>query len=450
MSELREGIHVVGVEALNFHRLKVAHVRIEPGGRFVKVSGKNGAGKTSLLRAIRAALGGAGEILDHALNDEAEESKGEIRVELDNGFTIERRFTESAPKGYLTITGPDGGKHGQAKLNGWLGHLSFDPLAFFDLKPDRQREVLLSLGKDPTLADQLDALREEHARLYSERTPHIAEQRRARAVPKPEGDRPEPVDTSAEMERLRNLQGAQREYQDMQRRILAADERLRENDRQQIDASNRIRELEAELKRAEKALGDLKAKGERIASERQEDLDVLAHMTPVEADIEAVHDRIAAADATNAALEPWKAWERAQQELEAATDFVEELTTRMGRLAEQERTLIAEAGIPVQGLSFEPETGEPLLNGRPLAVASGAERIRLAVAVAQAADPELHICLVDEANDLDLEQLQELDRLAREYGFQVWGCRIGLEGPGEILVEDGEARSAEVPEPVEA
>lgn len=441
----RNGIHVIGVEASNFHRLRVADIKILPGGRFVKLTGPNGSGKTSLLRAIRAALGGAGEILDHALNDEAEEPKGEIRVELTNGFTIERRFTESAPKGYLTVTGPDGGKHGQAKLNGWLGSLSFDPLAYFDLPPKRQAEILLSLGRDPTLADQLDAIREEHRRVYEERTPWIAEQRRARAVPKPEGERPEPVDTSAEMERLRKLQGAQREYQDMKRRIHAADERLQENDRQQLAASNRIREIEEELRRAEKALEELKAKGERIAAERQDDLDILGHMSPVDADIEAVHERIAAADATNAALEPWKAWERAQEELEHANGQVQIYTTSLERLRQTERTKIAEAGIPVPGLSFDPESGEPLLNGRPLAVASGAERIRLAVNVAQAANPDLHICLVDEANDLDLEQLQELDRLAREYDFQVWGCRVGIEGGGEILVEDGEARSTAEP-----
>ena len=108
--------------------------------------------------------------------------------------------------------------------------------------------------------------------------------------------------------------------------------------------------------------------------------------------------------------------------------------------------MIAAAGIPVPGLTFDPETAEPQLNGFPLALASGGERIRMAVAVALAVDPELRVCLVDEANDLDLEALEELDRLATEHGFQVFACRIGLEGAGEIVVDDGEAVT---PEPAE-
>lgn len=438
----KRGIHVVGVEATNFHRLRVAEIRIEPGGRFVKLTGPNGAGKTSLLRAIRAALGGAGEVLDHALNDEAEESKGEIRVELTNGFTIERRFTESAPKGYLTVTGPDGGKHGQGKLNGWLGSLSFDPLAYFDLKPERQREILLSLGRDPTLGEQLEAIRQEYARVYQDRTPWIAEQRRARAVPKPEGERPEPVDVSGEMTKLRELQVAERERQDAFRAAEAAARQAERDQDEHERADDRVAELERLLEEAKaraKATAEIALASEKAAEAAKAAAEGIPDPS---AEIEAVQARISEADAVNAQLEPWKAWERAQQDLEAAGLEVEARTNSLERLRQTERTLIAEAGIPVPGLSFDPESGEPLLNGRPLSVASGAERIRMAVNVAQAANPELHICLVDEANDLDLEQLEELDRLAREYDFQVWGCRIGLESKGEIVVEDGVAKSA--------
>lgn len=441
MADETKGIHVVGVEVANFHRLKVAEVRIDAGGRFVKVSGANGAGKTSLLRAIRAALGGAGEVLDHALNDEADEPKGEIRVELTNGFTIERRFTESAPKGYLTVTGPDGGKHGQGKLNGWLGSLSFDPLAYFDLKPERQRQVLLNLGGDPTLSDQLDEIRAQHRIAYEARTPWIAEQRRARSVTKPDGDRPDPVDVSGEMAKLRELQAAERERQDAFRAARAAGDQAERDQAEYQEADARVAELERLLEEA-KAHAVETAEVARASDTRARKATVAADALPDPSDaINGVQDRIAAADATNAALEPWRGWERAQEDLEKANAEVEGRTAALEDLRQTERRLIAEAGIPVPGLTFDPESGEPLLNERPLAVASGAERIRMAVNVAQAANSELRICLVDEANDLDLEQLKELDRLAREYGFQVWGCRIGLEGAGEIVVEDGEARS---------
>lgn len=165
---------------------------------------------------------------------------------------------------------------------------------------------------------------------------------------------------------------------------------------------------------------------------------------------ETVHAGADEADQVAAALEPWKAADRARAEAEEATKRVEAITAEMNGLDAQEKELLASAGLPVDGLSFTAD-GSPLLNGRPLEVASGAERIRLAVAVALAAHPALRICLVDEANDIDLDGLAELDRLAQEHGFQVWAARLGIEGPGEIVVEDGKARARDAaPETVPA
>jgi hypothetical protein len=94
----------------------------------------------------------------------------------------------------------------------------------------------------------------------------------------------------------------------------------------------------------------------------------------------------------------------------------------------------------VDGISFAPD-GAVLLNNRDLAVASGFERIRMAFRVAVAANSRLKAVLVDEGNDLGLDGLKELDALCHETGIQGFLCRIGLEGPGEIVVEDGEARN---------
>lgn len=444
-----EGIHVVGVEVSNLHRIRMAKVTLAPGGRVVKVSGANGSGKSSLLNAIKSALGGAGEVLPAAINDAAEDGKGHVRLQLTNGFTVERRFTESAPKGYLTITGPDGGKHGQAKLGEWLGSLNFDPLALFALPPARQREILLSAGSNPTLASQLDGTKTAYKALYDERTQWISQQRKARGVAKPEGERPEPVDTSAEMAKLRELQAEQRRQQDQHRALVDLQASVVRSEEHCEEAAEEVARLEEELAAAREALAREEKERDSLIAQQSKAEEAYHGQKSVDPDIEAVHERIAAADQVNASLEPWKAWERAQAELAEATAKVDEFTADMDRLKAHERKLIAEAGIPVPGLSFDPETGEPLLNERPLSVASGAERIRMAVAVAVAVNPQLRICLVDEANDLDLDALEELGRLAKEHDFMVWACRIGIEGPGEIEVQDGEALSVDAPEPAE-
>lgn len=441
----KEGIHVVGIDVENLHRLRFADVKLLAGGGLVRVTGKNKSGKSSLLTTIKEAFGGAAEVTEIPIHKGSE--AGQVRIALSNGFTITRRITEQNTKGYLTVLAPDGGKHGQAKLNEWLGATSFDPLAFFSLKPERQREILLGLGSDPDLAEKLDEVRSRHAKLYAERTPFISEQQRCRRVKRPEGERPEPVDVSAAMEELRALQAKERARGDLVRDIRQLGQSITTNGDAKRSKRNRIKELEEELAKARTELDVLEEQGAGLERERAGLIAALEATPPVDAELAAVQEQLDQADSVNASLEPWKEWERAQASLKEATKSVDGLTEQIGQAKAEEIRLIAAAGIPVPGLTFDPETAEPQLNGFPLALASGGERIRMAVAVALAVDPELRVCLVDEANDLDLEALEELDRLAKEHGFQVFACRIGLEGAGEIVVDDGEALT---PEPAEA
>lgn len=413
-----------GVEVTNFRRLRVAQVRLDPDAGLVRVTGKNRAGKTSLLRAIQGVLGGAKAIEGNPIHDG--ENGAQARIVLSNGFAVERRFTSATPKGYLTVTSGDGGRYGQEKLNEWLGPHSFDPLAFMSLRPREKADLLLGLGKDPDLATKLEALDAERKRLYDERTPWITAKRAASRVPEPDYARPEPVDVSAEMERLAKLEAEQRERVAITADIQRVDEGIASVDEQ-------IAELERKLE----ALRDRRARGEKLRAELVAKRDAIPDRT---AAIEAVRAHIADAQAIDEQIRPWEEYDRAQERLQEARARERELTEAIQRVDEEKTRLLAEAAIPVTGLSFA-EDGTPLLNGRPFEEASGAERIRLAVEVAMAANPKLRICLLDEANDLDLDSLAALDALAKEHGFQVWAVRIGLEGPGEIVVEDGEART---------
>jgi len=59
----------------------VARVEYVPEVGLVRVTGANASGKTSLLRAIMAALGGAGEVLPDTIRDDAVDG-GEVLVKL--------------------------------------------------------------------------------------------------------------------------------------------------------------------------------------------------------------------------------------------------------------------------------------------------------------------------------------------------------------------------------
>ena len=97
MAAAEEGIHVLAVHASNFHRLTFAEARVVPGVGLVRVTGKNGSGKTSLLRGIRSVLGGAKQVLPEALHEGTE--SGVYRILLSNGFVVERQDHDEGGSG---------------------------------------------------------------------------------------------------------------------------------------------------------------------------------------------------------------------------------------------------------------------------------------------------------------------------------------------------------------
>lgn len=435
----KSGITIAQVTVRDFHRLEFAEVEHVPGEGLVRVQGKNGSGKSSFLRAIMAGLGGAGEVRPDVIREGAE--TGEVRIALTNGFTVRRRFTEAAPKGYLTVEGPDGGKHTQGKLAEWLGAHAFDPAAFFALAPARQRDLLFSLGTNPELPEQLAEARREYSRVYEERTPVISRRRYLRSTTRPEGDRPEPVDVSGEMQRLAELQRqgqeravAAREVEGLLRDGEAHARRVKDGERRVAELEEALRVARGDLAQAEKDL--VQARG--FYAEAKERADA---MPDVSTEISECQARIREADQVRASLGPWEAWERAQEEEAGLAIIEEELTAELGALKGREAALLEQAGIPVDGLSFS-EDGEPILNGRSLTVASGAERVRLAVQVALAANPDLRVVLLDEeANALDEDAIKALNQLAVDHGFQVWAARVASDPASEVVVVDGRATS---------
>lgn len=436
----KKSVHITSVEAKDFHRLSVCRVEFVPGKGLVTITGKNASGKTSLLRAIMAALGGGGAIRKDTVRKGAD--RAQVKVELDNGYTIIRKFSEQNPKGSLTVIDKLGGKHNQGKLNEWLGARSFDPLSFFTLKPAAQRDVLLSIATDPDLAKNLAALKEERQGAYDRRTPYISRKQVATRVERPDGDKPEPIDVSAKMDRLGELRGMQeardkagRDARDLQGEVRrAADEWQRLKDTVEV--------LTEQLQQAQANAEDAKVKHAEATAKLERSVELYEELPDYTAAMDDIQEEIAAAGNEAQALRPWTRWEEAQAELEEVQCTIDSLTEEIQKNDAAQTRLLANSGIPVKGLSFTVE-GEPLLNDNALEVASGRERIDMAVNVAMAADPDLKICLLDEANDLDEDALKLLNDRAIENDFQIWIARISKEGGGEIIVEDGVAESAE-------
>lgn len=419
---MKNPITIVKVKVDNFLRLTIARVEVDPKGGLIRITGQNKAGKTSLLRSIMANLGGGKEVPSDPLNEDSE--TGAITLELSNGYTVERRFTntESGRKGYLKIVGPNGEEMKQTELNDWLGPRSFDPLHFFSLSLNEQRDILL--GLDPLIAAELVSLDDESESLKSERLPYNSTIQKINRMKTPDGLRPEKVDVTAEMEGLEELEAQQNKH------ILAANELN--------STSAYIDSCEEEIKLIEESLEIERQRFKDLTRQKDDLQHKVAEHRPMTMDIDQLKEKISGADKINAELAPWEEYDRGQVELKEAVSASKKFTAQIDELDAEKKTLLGNLSIGVEGLGFD-EAGSPTLNGHPMDQASGRERVEVAVGVAMAYDPPLKICLVDEGNDLDAEGLIALDALAKEHRFQIWLCRIDEGNPGEVVVDDGQA-----------
>ncbi len=418
---------ITGFKASNFKRIEVAE--ITPAGNMVKISGKNRAGKTSILDAIYCTLTGKASVPDEPLRRGAK--RGASQVMIGDKYIAERTFSKKSGT-QLKLTTAEGVKVSKPQqiLDDLVGNLSFDPLAFQRMTSRQQADTLRELtGVDTTILDR------EYDRTFAERTPVNSRAKsltaRLAAVPVPDAA-PAEVSVSALAEELE-----------------AAGELNREN-----GASRELLEEMREQAHADSAALDAaKAKIEAFELKRDEAADRLAQ---IEADIEGqtsivegledidtapIRERMATAEESNAehrrATEAHAERDRLQAELTEASDEAEAMTERLDALREQRIEMIAAADMPLDGLSFS-DDGEVSYNGLPLDQASSAEQLMVSLAMGGALNPELRVLFVRDGSLLDSESMGIVETWAEGEDYQVWCELVDETGDIGIVIEDGQ------------
>jgi len=118
--------------------LGIESMEINPG-QITKIEGKNGAGKSSALEAIKAVLKGGHQA--ELLRNGADE--GEVVLVLDDGRTITKTVTADESK--TTLTHPEHGKIAKpmAFVNGLTDDMSLNPIKFLECKAADRADLLL-------------------------------------------------------------------------------------------------------------------------------------------------------------------------------------------------------------------------------------------------------------------------------------------------------------------
>jgi DNA repair exonuclease SbcCD ATPase subunit len=443
------------ISALHVENIKALHtIDFEPGdASLIVVGGRNAQGKTSVLDSIAFALGGKELIDDEPIHRGSR--KGKVTVELTNGYRVERTFT--ARGGQLKVLPPGNVDAGapisspQTRLNEWLGAITFDPLAFSRMKAKDQRELLAGLvGLDFT---ELDAKRE---RAYSAR--HDANQERhrlegARTEVEHHDDVPEePVDISDLLDEQRQAEGEWLKVQKLE--ADAKTERWKAKERQEragqcLDLvqskTRRIEALEEEIEQLRNDLASHVGEADEALAQREEHLDAAASLdVDVQTardkapDLEAIRSRIANAEGTNRKVRENGEWVKYTQQIADLNFEADEATATIKAIDEQRKEEIANASYPLKGLAVDDD--QVIFQDLPLSQASGAEQLRVSVALGMALNPELKVLLVRDGSLLDDDSLEMVRMMAAENDAQLWLERVGTDAHTTITIEEGEIR----------
>jgi len=443
--------YITELIAENVKKLRV--VRIDAKNKsLIQITGGNGAGKTTVLDCIWFALKGQKALPERKgkwVRNGAERLS--VQLTLKNGdkqaFTITRTLGLDGNPPTLSIEPKvhrEEGKTPQAYLDDLFGALTFDPLAFAQM--DTQAQVA-ELRKTAKVELDFEAMAKQDEEDYRAR--HLVNQSirdldaQIKGMVVLEGLPKKPIDTAPIVERLNQAGELNKKAQE----VFQA--------RQELGAKAAQLGYEATLKAAaieeqDKAITQLE---ERLAAAMQKKRALHQEHDQLKKEHQAAEKKFQAAPAgepvdvsvlttelesanrTNRAIEQRANYDELKTKREAKEKESDKLSRAMEGRAEKKRQVLANAKIPVQGLTFDER--EVKFNGIPIDQLGEGEQIRISTLIGMAANPKLRILCIRHGEALDDTGIKQIAELARENDFQVWMARVDTSGKVGIVLEDG-------------
>ena len=411
--------HIIGLQAENVKRLTAVKIELPPAPGTVIIAGENAAGKSSVLDAICAAIGGGDWAIPEPIRKGAERALVVLTTE---DLVVTRRFT--AENTYLDVSNRDGlpYKSPQSLLDSLVAKVALDPVKFADMPAKQQASVLLKLCPlDLNIEDPGTA----YPRLYEERalSNRVLAQREAVLAQTPPVEAP-PVEVSVQtlLERASVLRGEQSVQQGK-----AAEAQT---------AQAEMQTAQADVAKTKEALQLAEARLAQRTANYEACVQALAAVPNVDAEVAAAHEAVAAAERTNALAR--KAQERAALEAQvlAGRATVEKLENALRRNLAERADAFKHAKFPVSDLSVD-DAGQLTYKGVLLCQASRAEQIKVGLALAAACNPTLKVCFIRDGSLLDAQSMATVEEVAKAHNLQVWLERVGDDGPAAIQIVEG-------------
>lgn len=402
---------ITSLELENIKRIKAVQISPTETGLTV-IGGKNGQGKTSVLDAIMWILGG------ERYRPSEPKREGSVtppygKITLSNGLVVERKGKNSD----LKVIDPSGNRAGQQLLNEFISQFALDLPKFMNGNNKEKADTLLQVIG---VGDKLYELDQQEKEIYNQRRTigQIADQKKKYAAELPV-------------------------YPDVPAEPISATELIKEQ--QEILARN------GENQKKRQRLAELQSKAESLQRQIEE---LLIKQSEIKKDIEiAQTDAKDLQDQSTAELEKSIAdieeinrkvrmnldKEKAETEAQEYAEKYDAHTEKIEVVRSARTDLLDGANLPLEGLSVE--DGELTYKGFKWDNLSGADQMKVGVAIVRKLNPKCGFVLLDKLEQMDLDTLEEFSAWLQQEGLQVIATRVSTGDECSIIIEDGYSKS---------
>lgn len=404
---------ITSLEFENIKRIKAVQITPTTSGLTV-IGGRNGQGKTSVLDAIMWTLGG------ERYRPSEPKREGSVtppygKIMLSNGLVVERKGKNSD----LKVIDPSGNRAGQQLLNEFISQFALDLPKFMNGNNKEKADTLLQVIG---VGDRLYDLEQQEKELYNQRRTigQIADQKKKHAVELPVyPDVPaEPISVSELIKEQQEILARNGENQKKRQHLSEL----------QSEADNLQKQIENLLIRQAKVHKDLE-----IAQMDAKDLrdQSTAELEKNITDIEEINRKI------RMNLDK----EKAEIEAQEYTEKYDAYTEKIEAVRKAKTNLLEGASLPLEGLSVE--DGELTYRGFKWDNLSGADQMKVGVAIVRKLNPKCGFVLLDKLEQMDIDTLNEFGRWLRQEDLQVIATRVSTGDECAIIIEDGYSKANE-------
>ena len=413
-------IKINKLEIENVKRVKA--VKIEPTANGLTiVGGKNNQGKTSVLDSIAWVLGGE-KFRPSDAQREGSVLPPNLHLVMSNGLVIERKGKNSD----LKVIDPSGQKGGQQLLNEFVEQLALDlPKFMMSTAKEKASTLLQIIG----VGDKLYELEQQEKELYNHRRTigQIEDQKSKFAKEQPYyPDAPkEPVSASTLIKQQQDILAKNGENQRKRLRV----DQLRSEHK---SLSENITRLEAQLK-------DLKWQQANV----YEDLEI-SHKSAIELHDESTEElerNISGIEEINVKVRANLDKDKAEEDALDYSNQYAAIGKQLDAVRQSKTDLLTGADLPLPGLSVV--DGELTYDGRKWDGMSGADQLKVSVAIVRKLNPKCGFVLLDKLEQMDLDTLQEFGTWLEAEGLQAIATRVSTGEECSIIIEDGYVVGAE-------